>query len=130
MECRGPHPGQLQHFRSDPEGGSTSGDYTTNGDCSFSILVLQCKAQKGPDITLVVPPEQLKDDKFDALYHSPLARADQTAQIVWGSRSGPVTVLPSLREIDLYSFQVAALLWQHLSHLACAPQSNEDNISQ
>ncbi|BDA42581.1 probable phosphoglycerate mutase GpmB at N-terminal half [Coccomyxa sp. Obi] len=47
----------------------------------------------------------LKDDKFDALFHSPLARADQTAQIIWGSREGPITVLPSLREIDLYSFQ-------------------------
>ncbi len=52
---------------------------------------------------------QLKDDKFDALFHSPLKRADQTAQIVWGSRKGPVTVMPSLREIDLYSFQVSGL---------------------
>lgn len=50
---------------------------------------------------------QLKDDKFDMLFHSPLKRADQTAQIIWGNRQGAVTVLPSLREVDLYSFQVA-----------------------
>ncbi|CAL5219736.1 g1633 [Coccomyxa viridis] len=47
----------------------------------------------------------LKDDKFDMLFHSPLKRADQTAQIIWGSRQGDVSVLPSLREVDLYSFQ-------------------------
>jgi hypothetical protein len=49
---------------------------------------------------------QLIDDKFDMLIHSPLARAAQTAEIVWGDRTGPIHVLPSLREIDLYSFQV------------------------
>ena len=49
---------------------------------------------------------QLKDDRFDMLFHSPLKRADQTAQIIWGSRQGEVSVLPSLREVDLYSFQV------------------------
>lgn len=49
---------------------------------------------------------QLVDDKFDLLVHSPLARAAQTAEIIWGNRKGPTNVLPSLREIDLYSFQV------------------------
>ena len=49
---------------------------------------------------------QLLEDNFDMLVHSPLARAAQTAEIVWGNRTGPVHVLPSLREIDLYSFQV------------------------
>jgi len=49
---------------------------------------------------------QLIDDKFDMLIHSPLARAAQTAEIVWGDRTGPIHILPSLREIDLYSFQV------------------------
>ena len=44
------------------------------------------------------------------LIHSPLARAAQTAEIVWGDRTGPIQVLPSLREIDLYSFQVSALM--------------------
>ena len=49
---------------------------------------------------------QLLEDNFDMLVHSPLARAAQTAEIVWGNRKGPINVLPSLREIDLYSFQV------------------------
>ena len=47
----------------------------------------------------------LRDWKFDALVASPLKRAAKTARIVWGARQGPETVLPSLREIDLYSFQ-------------------------
>ena len=59
-------------------------------------------------------PAQLKDDRFDMLFHSPLTRADQTAQIIWGSREGAVTVLPSLREVDLYSFQVRVL--RHALH--------------
>ena len=54
--------------------------------------------------------QAVKDDKFDMLFHSPLKRADQTAQIIWGSRQGSATVLPSLREVDLYSFQVSRLL--------------------
>ena len=49
---------------------------------------------------------QLRGIDFDALMHSPLSRAAETAQIVWGSRDGPVTVEPVLREIDLYTFQV------------------------
>lgn len=47
----------------------------------------------------------LKDEHFDELFYSPLQRATQTADIVWGSRSGPTTCLPSLREIDLYSLE-------------------------
>ena len=43
------------------------------------------------------------------LIHSPLQRAKETAEIVWNAREGPVKVLPSLREIDLYSFQVPAM---------------------
>ena len=58
---------------------------------------------------IVVCGLQLADDRFDMLVHSPLARAVQTAEIVWGKRKGPVHILPSLREIDLYSFQVTAL---------------------
>lgn len=61
---------------------------------------------------------QLIDDKFDMLIHSPLARAAQTAEIVWADRTGPIHVLPSLREIDLYSFQVfhaiPAFMLKHL----------------
>ena len=49
---------------------------------------------------------QLLEDNFDMLVHSPLARAKETAEIIWGNRRGKVHVLPSLREVDLYSFQV------------------------
>ena len=48
---------------------------------------------------------QLETDRFGRLFHSPLVRAARTAEIVWGSRAGPIAVLPSLREVDLYSFQ-------------------------
>lgn len=48
---------------------------------------------------------QLQDDIFGRLFHSPLIRAARTAEIVWSSRAGPISVLPCLREIDLYSFQ-------------------------
>jgi broad specificity phosphatase PhoE len=47
----------------------------------------------------------LKDWEFDILFASPLKRAAKTAQIVWGPRQSPAVVLPSLREVDLYSFQ-------------------------
>lgn len=50
---------------------------------------------------------QLENDKFDVLFHSPLKRAAKTATIIWGSRPGKAVILPTLREIDLYSFQVA-----------------------
>jgi broad specificity phosphatase PhoE len=49
---------------------------------------------------------QLKDDSFDVLFVSPLQRAKQTADIVAAGRDLPTTMLPGLREIDLYSFQV------------------------
>lgn len=51
---------------------------------------------------------QLKDEKFDALFVSPLKRARQTAEIVTEGLGLKPRVLPSLREIDLYSFQVRA----------------------
>lgn len=56
---------------------------------------------------------QLLDDNFDMLVHSPLARAKETAEIIWGNRKGKVHVLPSLREVDLYSFQVGHLAALH-----------------
>ncbi len=40
------------------------------------------------------------------LFQSPLARAVQTADMVWRGRAGPRVLLPQLREVDLYSFQV------------------------
>lgn len=49
---------------------------------------------------------QLEAQHFDASYHSPLQRAQRTADIVWGGRQGPRFEDPVLREIDLYSFQV------------------------
>ena len=52
-------------------------------------------------------PLQLRSSDFDALIHSPLARAAETARIVWGDRDGPVTELPRLREVDLYAMQVS-----------------------
>lgn len=50
---------------------------------------------------------QLASENFDMLINSPLKRASQTADIVWGDRQGPRRELPGLREIDLYSFQVS-----------------------
>lgn len=49
--------------------------------------------------------EMLREDRFDALFCSPLQRASETADIIWRDREQPKHVLPSLREVDLYSFQ-------------------------
>eukprot|EP00891_Asterochloris_glomerata_P007803 jgi/Astpho2/7803/Aster-06094 len=69
------------------------------GSSNFSYLTKRGQAQA--DTTRVL----LEKEKFDMLIHSPLQRAKETAEIVWNAREGPVKVLPSLREIDLYSFQ-------------------------
>ena len=50
---------------------------------------------------------QLRSERFDKLFQSPLRRSFDTATIIWGNRNGKVTTLPSLREIDLYNFQVS-----------------------
>lgn len=42
---------------------------------------------------------------FDCLFKSPLERASHTADIIWNNRSGNVTSLYGLREIDLFSFE-------------------------
>ncbi len=55
---------------------------------------------------LVSSALQLEGWNFTHLFHSPLKRAAQTADIVWGGRPGASSQLASLREIDLYSFQV------------------------
>lgn len=70
-------------------------------------------------LTAGFPSVQLLEDNFDLLVHSPLARAAQTAEIVWGDRKGKIDVLPCLREIDLYSFQVGlpCCLFNPLSHI-------------
>ena len=45
-------------------------------------------------------------DKFDVCLRSPLARARETAEIAWGTRSGTAFVdVDDLREIDLYAFE-------------------------
>ena len=54
-------------------------------------------------------PLQLASQHFDQLFVSPLTRCRQTADIIWAPRpasGGAVTVVPQLREVDLYSFQV------------------------
>ena len=72
----------------------------------FRVFALpwRCCKPSAPERALALL--QLRSSKFDALIHSPLARAAETAKIVWGPREGPVTVVPSLREIDLYTFEV------------------------
>lgn len=49
--------------------------------------------------------DRLAGDHFDVLYSSPLQRSAQTAEIIWTGRQGEPIFLPSLREVDLYSFQ-------------------------
>lgn len=62
---------------------------------------------------------QLCGDSFDALYVSPLTRATQTADIITQGRELRTTTLPSLREIDLYSFQVSKLDITTFFHWLC-----------
>ena len=53
---------------------------------------------------------QLASERFDLLFQSPLRRSSDTAKIIWAQRKGAVKTLPSLREVDLYSFQASQLL--------------------
>lgn len=69
------------------------------GSSDFSVLTKEGVRQAE------VAAGVLESWKFDALFASPLKRAARTAQVVWGARQGPAVVLPSLREVDLYSFQ-------------------------
>lgn len=55
---------------------------------------------------LQMPPPQIKDESFDTLFVSPLTRARETADIIAAAAGLTPHVLPALREIDLYSFQV------------------------
>ena len=48
---------------------------------------------------------QLRDEAFDRMHRSPLARSSLTGEIVWDNRTQPIVDNPSLREVDLYSFQ-------------------------
>lgn len=69
------------------------------GSSNFAMLTPQGLSQAE------VSRERLAEWELSCMFCSPLTRAAETAEVVWGSRTGPVTVLPSLREIDLYSFQ-------------------------
>lgn len=69
------------------------------GSTDFSELTPKGQAQAETTYQMLV------GDNFDKLYHSPLRRAAQTAELVWGDRAGPVSVMPLLREVDLYAFQ-------------------------
>lgn len=64
---------------------------------------------------------QLRNDDFDKLFHSPLKRAAETAAIVWADKQGPVAVQPSLREVDLYHFQVRVGA-RRATATGCAPR--------
>jgi hypothetical protein len=76
----------------------------------------------GPGPRALAGAAQLDGNVFGRLFHSPLSRAARTAEIIWGSRSGPVSVLPSLREVDLYSFQVPPTARaQRAAPLCCTP---------
>lgn len=72
-------------------------------------------------------PHQLAADSFSKLYRSPLQRASRTAEIVWGERTGPVVDVPSLREVDLYSFQGLMKVGAPV-HLPLQPASQPDNV--
>lgn len=52
------------------------------------------------------PATQLAPLPVTAVFHSPLARAAQTARAICEGRAVPATQLPALREVDLYGFQV------------------------
>lgn len=69
------------------------------GSSNFSVLTEEGLKQAESSSKV------LEDWCFETMYVSPLTRALETANIVWGGRSGSVHTLPALREIDLYSFQ-------------------------
>jgi len=92
------------------------------GSSNFSVLTEKGILQSETSAQL------LKDWQFQAMFHSPLKRAAQTATIIWkqnisngrnnnketdktanstiiANKKPKVKVLPSLREIDLYSLQ-------------------------
>ena len=69
------------------------------GSSDVSVLTAKGEAQAREAAGL------LSGVDFDALFRSPLQRASVTADVVWGTRTGPVRDLWALREIDLYCFQ-------------------------
>lgn len=69
------------------------------GSSNFSVLTDMGRAQAQAAHTLLASWE------FECMFVSPLKRAAETGEIVWGGRRAPRLTLPSLREIDLYTFQ-------------------------
>ncbi|KAL4422653.1 hypothetical protein ABPG75_008850 [Micractinium tetrahymenae] len=69
------------------------------GSSNFSVLTEMGRSQAHAAQALLASWE------FECLFVSPLKRAVETSEIVWGRRRAPRLTLPSLREIDLYTFQ-------------------------
>ncbi|CAK9230097.1 unnamed protein product [Sphagnum troendelagicum] len=69
------------------------------GSSDFAVLT-----HKG-EMQAETSRQMLLTDAFDTCFHSPLARAKRTAEIIWGIRKKTMIPLDNLREIDLYSFQ-------------------------
>ncbi|XP_024527953.1 probable 2-carboxy-D-arabinitol-1-phosphatase isoform X1 [Selaginella moellendorffii] len=69
------------------------------GSSDFAVLT-----PKG-EIQAETSRQMLIGDSFDACFHSPLARAKRTAEIIWAARPRPMLSVDDLREIDLYAFQ-------------------------
>lgn len=69
------------------------------GSSDFSVLTPKGESQAETS------RQMLLSDSFDVCFHSPLARAKRTAEIIWGHRNNPMIPIDDLREIDLYGFQ-------------------------
>lgn len=70
------------------------------GSSNFSVLTAKGQAQAN------LTKDVIALDEFDVCLRSPLARARETAEIAWGTRSGTAFVdVDDLREIDLYAFE-------------------------
>ncbi|KAJ7567406.1 hypothetical protein O6H91_02G145900 [Diphasiastrum complanatum] len=69
------------------------------GSSNFAVLTAKGESQAETS------RQMLLSDSFDLCFHSPLARAKRTAEIIWGFRKNAMIPIEDLREIDLYSFQ-------------------------
>ncbi|GMG98472.1 hypothetical protein Nepgr_000312 [Nepenthes gracilis] len=69
------------------------------GSSDYSVLTSKGEAQAETS------RQMLLDDSFDVCFASPLKRARQTAEIIWGHCREATIMEYDLREIDLYSFQ-------------------------
>ncbi|KAJ7567473.1 hypothetical protein O6H91_02G149600 [Diphasiastrum complanatum] len=69
------------------------------GSSDFAVLTAKGESQAETS------RQMLLSDSFDLCFHSPLARAKRTAEIIWGFRKNAMIPIEDLREIDLYSFQ-------------------------